>query len=197
MSSVATTTARSDPRTQPGLVVTGIGVLTALWCSGFAVFNIIFEFTDHFEGGPNADYARGLAVMDWFVVALKIIGAAVALLSVAKRPRFVAPSKLAVVLWGAFATLALYVAGSVVEAVGMLTGLAGSADDIDAAGVAYVSLFTVAAIGFGVLAVSYSRRHQVRKSRAVLGVLGAPALLGLILLAVPTLLTALGVMPSL
>ncbi|GAA5039031.1 hypothetical protein [Actinopolymorpha pittospori] len=197
MSSVATTTARSDVRAQPGVVVTGIGVLTALWCAGFAVFNIAFEFTDHFESGPYADYAGGFAVMDWFVVALKIVGAAVALLAVAKRPRFVAPSKLAVVLWGAFATLALYVAGSLVEAVGMLTGLMGSADDIDAAGVAYVCLFLVAATGFGVLAVSYSRRHQVRRSRAVLGVLGAPALLGLILLAVPTLLAAFGLMPAL
>lgn len=172
-------------------------MLTALWCTGFVVFNIIFEFSDHFGGGPYADYARGLAVMDWFVVALKIVGAAVALLSVAKRPRFVAPSKLAVVVWGAFATLSLYVAGSLVEAVGMLTGLVGSADDIDAAGVAYVSLFTVAAVGFGVLAVSYSRRHRVRKSCAVLGVLGAPLLLALVLLAVPTLLAAFGVMPSL
>lgn len=172
-------------------------MLTALWCAGFAVVNTAFEFTDHFAGGPHAEYARGLAVMDWFVVALKIVGAAVALLSIAKRPRFVAPSKLAVVVWGAFATLGLYVAGSVVEAVGMLTGLVGSPDDIDAAGVAYVSLFLVAAIGFGVLAVSYSRRHQVRKSRAVLGVLGAPLLLGLILLVVPALLAALGLMPSL
>lgn len=197
MGSAAATAEQSDVRAQPGVAVTAIGVLTALWCAGFAVSNIVFEFTDHFAGGPYADYAGGIAVMNWFVVTLKIVGAAVALLSVAKRPRLVSPSTLAVLVWGAFATLTLYALGSVVEAVGMLAGLVGSADDIDAAGVAYISLFLVAAAGFGVLALSYSRRHRVRTSRAVLGVLGAPVLLGLVLLAVPTLLAALGLMPSL
>jgi hypothetical protein len=197
MGSAAAAAERSDVRAQPGVAVTVVGVLTALWCAGFAVFNIVFEFTDHFAGGPYAEYAAGLAIVDWFVVALKIVGAVVALLSVAKRPRFVSPSTLAVVVWGAFATLGLYVLGSLVEAAGMLTGLVGSADEIDAAGVAYVALFLVAAAGFGVLAISYSRRNRVRKSRAVLGALGAPLLLGLILVVVPTLLAALGLMPSL
>jgi hypothetical protein len=47
-----------------------------------------------------------------------------------------------------------------------------------------------------VLAISYGRRHGFRKRAVVVGVLGAPALLGLILLAVPALLEAAGIMPA-
>lgn len=176
--------------------MTVIGVLTALWCVGFAVFNVVFEITDRFAEGPYADHRSAITVMNRLVVVLKALGAAVALLSVARRPTFVPPALLAVSVWGAFATLGLYAAGSVVQAFGMLFGLAGGADRIDAAGVGYVALFLLAAAGFGVLAVSHSRRNGLGRVPAVVGVLGAPVVLGLVLLAVPTLLAALGLMPA-
>jgi hypothetical protein len=47
------------------------------------------------------------------------------------------------------------------------------------------------------LAVSYSRRTHARRSQAVLGVLGAPLVLGALLVAAPAALTAMGVLPSL
>jgi hypothetical protein len=78
----------------------------------------------------------------------------------------------------------------------MASGLAGNADQIDLAGVAYVLFFLSVAAGYGVLAISYSRRAGLRKGVAVLGALGAPVALGVILLAVPMLLAALGVMPA-
>jgi hypothetical protein len=176
--------------------VTAIGVLMALACVGFATVNIVFVLTDRFAQGPFAEYASGLTVMNWLVVGLKVLGAAVALLSVVKPPRFPSPAALSVLLWGAFATLGVYAAGAVVEAVGMVSGLTGSPDQVDLAGIAYVSFFLVTAACYGVLAISYSRRHRSGKRFAVLGVFGAPVVLGLILVGGPMLLVALGVMPA-
>ncbi|MGC5022651.1 hypothetical protein [Micromonospora sp. DT47] len=196
MAPTAFATDRPQAPARPGIGITATGRLMALCCIGFAVVNIVFELTDHFADGPYAEYSTGIAVMNWLVVGLKAVGAAVALLSVASRPRFLPPVFLGVLLWGAFAMLAVYALGSVVQAIGMASGLAGSADQIDLAGVAYVLFFLLVAAGYGVLAISYSRRFRLRKGVVVLGALGAPVALGVILLAVPMLLAALGVMPA-
>ncbi|MFB9832589.1 hypothetical protein [Actinoallomurus acaciae] len=171
--------------------------LVALLCGGFAVINVVFEMTDRFGGGPYAEYASGIAVMNWLVVGLKALGAAVALLSVAKRPRLLSPERLGVLLWGAFALLALYVLGSLVEAIGIGLGLMGSTDQLTLRSVAYVVFFLALAAGYGVLTVSYQRRQGLRGGVGVLGVVGAPVLLGTILVVVPAVLTALGLMPGL
>jgi len=100
-----------------------------------------------------------------------------------------------VLLWGAFATLALYAVGSVAEAISIVLSLTGNGDEIDPAGIGYVSFFSLVATGYGVLAVSHARRHGTRKGLVVLGVLGAPVVLGLVLVVIPRLLAALGLMP--
>ncbi len=168
----------------------------ALWSIGFAVVNVVYEITDHFADGPYAEYASGIAVMNWFVVGLKVLAAVVALLSVAKSPRFGPSALMTVLVWGVFATLSVYALGSATQAIGLATGLTGSAEQVDLAGVGYVLFFLMGAAGYGVLAISYSRRHGLRKGLVALGVLGAPMMLGLILVAVPTLLTAVGLMPA-
>jgi hypothetical protein len=183
-------------RGRPGPVVTAIGVLMALWCLGFAAVNVAFEATGHFAGGAYAHYAPGLSVVDWLAAGLKVLGAVVALLSVARRPRLVRPAVVTVLVWAAFATLGLYVLGSVAEAAGMGLGLIGGAGQIGPRSVAYVLFFLVAAAGFGVLAISYSRRHPHGKLLVILGVLGAPVVLGLLLLAMPALLAAFGLLPG-
>lgn len=180
--------------TRPGIGITATGHLMALCCIGFAVVNIVFELTDRFADGPYADYSTGISVMNWLVVGFKVVGAAVALLSVAHRPRILPPLLLGVLLWGAFALLALYGLGSLVQAV--VIALTGGADQIDRAGVAYVLFFVLLAAGYGVLAVSYSRRFRLGKGVVVLGALGGPVALGGILLAAPMVLAALGVMPA-
>ncbi len=167
----------------------------ALWCLGFAVANIVLESTDYFADGEYADYAAALTVMNWLVVGLKLVGAAVALLSVAKRPRLIPPRLLGTLVWGTFATLAVYGLGSVAQALGMVLGVTGSADQVDLAGVGYVAFFLTAAGGWSVLAVSYSRRHALGWVPAVIGVFAGPVVLGLVLVAVPALLTTLGIMP--
>lgn len=195
-SSPSSSTDHAKSSLSPGPGITLIGILMTLWCIAFAVVNIVFERTNHFAGGPFAEYAAGITVMNWLVVGLKALGAAVALLSVVNFPKFQPPVLMTVLLWGAFATLGLYALGSVAQAVGMLTGISGTADQIDLVGVGYVVMFLFAAAGFGFLAVSYSRRYGTRKGYAILGVVGAPVLLGLILIAVPMLLVALGLMPG-
>lgn len=167
----------------------------ALWCVGFAAVNVVFEAADHFAQSRYEEYASALTVLNWFVVALKLLGATVAILSVAKRPRPVTRKVLAVLLWSGFATLAVYVLGGLAEALAILAGLMGSIDQIDLASIAYLAFFLLAAAGWGVLGVSHSRRHALGWRPAALGVFGAPIVLGSIFVAVPAILRALGVMP--
>jgi hypothetical protein len=103
---------------------------------------------------------------------------------------------LGVAVWGAFATLAVYVLGSIVQAVGLASGLVGDASRIDAADMAYLLSFLAAATGWGILAISYSRRHALGWGIAALGALGAPVMLGFLLVAMPALLVAVDVMPG-
>ncbi|MFD1522810.1 hypothetical protein [Pseudonocardia yunnanensis] len=162
----------------------------AAWCLGFAAVNIAFQVTGRFASGPYADMAAGLAVMDWIVVALKLLGATVAVRSVIARP----PTAVRTVLvWGAFALLALYSAGNVVELVGMVVS---DPSGIELRSLAYIMFFLAGAAGYGALAVSYSRRTHARRSHAVLGVLGAPLVLGALLIAAPAALAAVGLLPS-
>ena len=168
----------------------------AAWCIGFAGVNIALEGTNHLADGRYAQYAAAFTVMNWLVVGLKLLGAGVALLSVTRGPPPVSVRPLGVGVWGVFATLAVYVLGSMVQAAGMASGLTGSANQIDVADIAYLLFFLTAAAGWGILAISYSRRHAQRWRVAVLGVLGAPVMLGFLLVAMPTLLAALGLMPS-
>ncbi|HEY9251181.1 MAG TPA: hypothetical protein VIP06_00885 [Nocardioides sp.] len=176
--------------------VIAIAVLMALGCLAFAGANVAFEATDRFAEGRYAEYAAGLSVMNWTVTGLKLLGAAVALLSVAARPvRFVTPWVMSVLLWGAFATLALDAVGSTVEAGAILLGASSDPADLGLRSVAYLLGSVVSAAGFGVLAVSYLRRYDVSKVTVLLGVLGGPVLLGILFLGLPGLLVVLGVMP--
>ncbi|WP_345556187.1 hypothetical protein [Streptomonospora halophila] len=182
---------------RPGRAVTATAVLTILACVGFALVNVVFELTDRFSGGAYADYADGLAVMNWLVVGLKIVGAGVALLSVAPERRWAPAPLVAVLAWAGFATLGVYGLGSVVQALGLATGMTGDPGRIGAGAVAYVLFFLLFAVGFGTLAVSHTRRHRIRARVAVVGFLGAPLLLGGVFVGIPALLAALGVMPPL
>jgi hypothetical protein len=183
------------PAAPPGALVRATAWLAAAWCVGFAVVNVVLETGDRFEDGPYAAYAGGLAVMSWIVFALKLGGAAVALSSVRSRPPL-PPGVLSALLWGSAALLGLYATGSVVEAVGMLTGVAGSRDQITATGVLYVLFFLLGALGYATLAVSFAHRFRTPRGTVLLGLVGAPAALGVLLLGIPRLLVVLGVMPD-
>jgi hypothetical protein len=172
-----------------------VGLLIAAWCLGFAAVNLYYEASGRFAEGPHADYATGISVMSWVVLVLKLLGASVAWLSITELPDFVSPRALGVLVWGAAALLALYAAGSVAQAIGMMTGLTGSPDDITPAGIAYVGFFLFGALGFGVLARSFSHRHGIGTRTAIAGALVAPLVLGLVLAALPMLLARMGLLP--
>jgi hypothetical protein len=176
-----------------GVVVTGW--LVAAWCVAFALANVALEATDRFAHGPYAAYATGLAVMSWIVFALKLVGAGLALSSLRHVPPL-PPRVLSTLLWSATALLGLYALGSVVEAIGMLAGVAGRPDQITVAGVLYVVFFLLGATGYGVLAVSFSHRARVGRGAMLIGLLVAPVALALLLMVIPLLLVATHVMPS-
>lgn len=78
---------------------------------------------------------------------------------------------------------------------GLLLGVIGSRADVTAWSLAYVAFFVVGAVGFSVLAISFTRRHPPSRWVVVLGVVGAPVMLGLLLVVLPMVLAALGLFP--
>ena len=178
---VTATTLRSDAvndrRSSASAPIRALGWVMAAWCLGFAAVNIALQVTGRFANGPYSELAAGLAVMDWIVVGLKLLGAAVAVLAANTRAATAART---VVIWGAFALLGLYSAGNIVELVGMLLADPGA---IELRSLAYLGFFLAGAAGYGTLAVTYSRRTRAQRSHAILGVLGAPLVLGALLVA--------------
>jgi hypothetical protein len=185
-----------EPRrpSPPGPFVLTVGLLVALWCAAFAAISVWFELTDYFGAGQYADDAAALSVANWFVTVLKAVGAAVALLAVSRTPRYLAPRIVGALLWAAFATLAVYVVGSIAQAVVMLTGVAGDAEQLDATAVGYVLAFLLAATGFGILATSYARRAALGARVLLVGVFGAPVVLGSVFVLLPAILRAVGLL---
>jgi hypothetical protein len=186
----------SGPQTveAPRLFVVVVAVCVALWCLGFAAISVWFELTDHFATGQYARDVSAISVMNWFVAVLKLVGCGVALL--AGYRRLVAPRVVGVVLWAAFATLTVYVLGSIAEALAMLTGIAGDADRIDVASVGYVIAFLLGATGFGVLATSHARRAALDTRVKLVGACGAPLVLGTVLIILPAFLRSLGLLSA-
>jgi uncharacterized membrane protein len=71
-----------------------------------------------------------------------------------------------------------------------------STGQVDFAGIIYVVGFLLAAVGFVIVAISHTRRSGLGVGPAILGAVSGVILLGVILVALPALLTALGIMPS-
>lgn len=179
---------------RPSRLVTVVGVLVAAWCAAFAAVNVWFEATDKFATGPHAAEADALSVANWYVFCLKLLGVAAALLAITRQPRRPSPRIVGTVLWGAFATIAIYAVGSIGQAIALASGVTGDAEPLGADAVAYVVGFLVAGVGFGILAISYARRARLGRREAVVGICGAPFVLGSILVALPAVLRATGVL---
>jgi hypothetical protein len=182
--------------TRPGAAVRVVAGLVVVACLGFAAVNLGLLYTDALRSDSYRELltgtARGLAAMNWLVFALKLIGAGLALMSVARRPLFGRPAWIGTLLWAGFAAVAVYALGNVVGAVGLMTGLSGHAADISLLDVAYVTFFLAFGAGFGVLAVSYHRRFGLPRKVIPLGAVGAPVLIGSVLFVVPAVLAEAG-----
>ncbi|HEY9409632.1 MAG TPA: hypothetical protein VIP77_08645 [Jiangellaceae bacterium] len=179
---------------EAGRALVAIGVLVALWCAAFAAISVWFELTNYFAAGRYADDDTAISVVNWFVAVLKLAGVVLALLAV--HPRLVAPRTVGTLLWAAFATVTVYVAGSITQAFVMLAGIAGNADEVDAWSVTYVLAFMLAAAGFGVLATSHSRRAGLGTRIKVIGACGAPLVLGSVFVILPAILRAVGMLSA-
>ncbi|MFR9673859.1 hypothetical protein [Streptomyces sp. TR02-1] len=182
----------------PGRGVLTVATLTVACCVGFALANVDLMTTGFLASSGYtrlADaYPTGFAVMNVGVLLLKLLGAAVALLSVVRAPRWPGPALVGVSVWAAFATLGVYSLGSTAQGLGMAAGLADD-DGLGVRSVAYLLFFLVFAGGFGVLAVSYHRRAGLGARHVALGALGGPLVLGLVTVAI-AVLTAVGLVPS-
>lgn len=176
----------------PGRALVAVGVLVALWCAAFAAISVWFELTNYFGTGRYADDETAISVVNWFVAVLKLAGVVLAVLAV--HPRLVAPRTVGALLWAAFATLTLYVVGSITQAFVILAGIAGDANEIDAWSVAYVLAFTLAAAGFAILATSHARRAGLGTRIKVIGACGAPLVLGSVLVILPAILRGVGLL---
>ncbi len=177
-----------------------VGFGAAAWCLGFAGESVWDIVTGLDPTSRFAAYGSGLAVAMIFVLVLKLVGAVVAVAAI--QPRHAYKRVVATVLWGAFGLLALYSAGNVIITVGTLTGLMEPSAAWQAAGgvsvkaLLYVLFFLAGAAMFGVLAISYHRRHRSRWTSVALGIAGAPVLLAIVLVVIPAILGHLGLLPS-
>lgn len=166
------------------------------WCLAFAAVNVAYEVTDRFASGPHAEYANALSVMNWLVVALKVVGAAVALLTVTERLPTISANLRTMAVWCVFALLGMYSVGNVAIAVRLALGSTDSREQISAGGIAYVVFFLAGAAGYGVLALSFSRRSRSPHRYAMWGIVAAPLVLAALLLGAPAVLTAIGLAPN-
>ena len=192
----------------PPVPVRALGYAAAAWCLGFAGVSA-WQVAADLIGPPDVRqrytaYASGLAIMGMLVLVLKLAGAAVALAAVLVRPgRPRRPRQLlGVALWGAFGLLGLYSAGNLFITIGTVSGLLAPSAAWTAAGgvtpkaILYVLFFLAGAALFGMLAVWFHRRHQLRWTSAVAGLAGAPLLLGLLLAVAPAILGQWGLLPT-
>jgi hypothetical protein len=189
-------------RQHPATVVTAAGLLATAWCLGFAAVSVLQLATGPAQDSRYASYASGLATMEIVVLVLKVLGAGLALAAITPGRLGLPARVIAVGLWGAFDLLALYSAGSLVITAGTLSGLLEPSEAWTAAGgvtsraVLYLLFDLVGAAAFGMLAISFHRRHALPRTVAAVGLVGAPLLLAFILAVMPALLGSLGLLPT-
>lgn len=190
-----------SPRTAPHGAIAAVGAGAAAWAIAFAAVSGYQVLGGGGYDARFASYATGLDAMAVLVLALKLVGAAVAAAAVVpwggRLPRLTT-----MLLWGGFGLLGLYSAGNIVLTVGTLSGLLEPSAAWTAAGgvtlhaVLYVLFFLAATAMFGALAVSYRRRHPIRGRWIVAGLVGAPPVLAAMLVGAPALLRAVGMLPG-
>ena len=180
----------------------GVGYTAAGWCLLFAAVSGWQLVVGVPPDNQYAAYASGIAAMSLIVMLLKLLGALVAFVAVTPLQRRTSAAVLGTALWGAFALLGIYSAGNLIITVGTLTGLlTPTAAWTDAGGVTlraglYVAFFLAGSAVFGVLAVAFHRRRRPGWRPVLVGAVGAPVILGLLLAVAPAILGWLGLLPA-
>jgi hypothetical protein len=171
----------------------------AAWAVAFAGVNFYLLFGGTAADSPLRDVWGAMIIMNVLVIVLKGLGAATALASVQSWGRRLPAWLLSGAMWGAGGLLLLY-AGlnfGMLIASGQLTAttaLAGGEFLVPAW--TYATFFGVPGLLFAAAGRDHQRRTGTSLRWAVLGLLGAPALLGIVLFGVPALLRTAGMLPG-
>ena len=196
------TTVQATPpvqRGRPSTAERATAYAVAAWSLAFAAVNVVQLTTGELAEGELAGHGTGLVVMAVLVLVLKLVAAGVALAAV--RPASGPSWPLATALWGAASLLVLYSLGNIAITAATLSGLVEPSAAWEAAGgvtgrsLTYLVFFLAAAPLFTALALFYQRRLRPPRSALVVGIVGAPLLLGAVLGGAPGLLRALGLFP--
>lgn len=180
MDAARLTSSQATIRGPAGAQVAAYGA--AVWAVGFAGVNIYLQIVGIDSGQIQRNWTA-FTIANLGVVMLKLLGAAAAVATVQTRGRRVPAPLLAIVAWGAAGMLLLYATIGLLSAVltGALTTtvLAGGTFRVPAW--VYLGFF---ALG-GVLFAATAWRHQQRTATSwlytLVGLLGAPLLLGAVL----------------
>lgn len=170
----------------------------AAWAAAFAGVNVWLMVGGVAADNPLREVSEAMTVMNLLVIVLKGLGAATALASVQAWGRRLPRWLLTGFMWGAGGLLLLYAALNfgMMIADGQLTAtvpLAGGQFIVPAW--AYATFFAVPGILFTAAGRDYQRRSRTSRRWAILGLLGAPLLLGAVLFGAPALLRLAGLLP--
>ncbi len=156
----------------------------AIWALGFAAVNVYLQIVGIDYAQIQQNWAAFTAV-NLGVVVLKAFGAAVALATVTRWGRALPAWLVSVCAWGAAGMLLLYGGYGLVAmaAAGELLGwmLAGGTFSVPT--LAYLGFFALPGALFAVAARHHQHRTATSSVWAVVGLLGAPLVLGGVMLA--------------
>ena len=177
---MTTTTLTTSSTPTPTVPARGAAYGAAVWALAFAGVNLYLQAVGIDE---LRSHWTTFTAVNLGVVALKVVGAVVALGTV-HGGRRIPPPLISVGAWGAVATLLLYTGYGLVATVAtgdLLTWmLAGGTFWMPTP--AYLAFFALGGALFAVAARQHQRRRGVRWIWALAGTLGAPLLLGAVLL---------------
>lgn len=155
----------------------------ATWALGFAAVNIYLQIVGIDDPQIQQNWAAFTAV-NLGVVVLKAFGAAVALATVQRWGRALPAWLVSVCAWGAAGMLLLYAGYGLVAvaAAGELLGWTLSGGTFLVPILAYLGFFALGGVLFAVVARHHQHRTATSPVWAVAGLLGAPLVLGAVML---------------
>lgn len=171
----------------------------AAWALAFAGVNLYLQFGGLSADNPLRDAFGAMTVMNLLVAVLKVAGAAFAVATVQRWGRRAPRWLLTAAMWTAGGLLLLYAGMNLgmLVATGQVTAalpLAGGQFVVP--GWAYAAFFGVPGLLYAAAGRDYQRRSRTDARWALLGLLGAPVMLGTVLFGVPALLRLAGLLPG-
>lgn len=155
--------------------------LVAAWALGFAVVNVVLQLTLDRDLFPSW---TAFTALNMSMVALKVVGAGVALDTISSRRRL--PARWTSLLASGGAAVLVGYAAILFVMMGasdswMTTVSAGGVLDVPA--VAYAAFFALPGLALATAAVDHRRRHDVPAAWMMAGAIGAPVLLATLMAA--------------